>query len=409
MKKVIISILVLISLAAQSQQKQHFGNYRIDSLYMTLAQMGLDTTNFKITVSRVSDGKQFKMYWPTGGSTPTLQQVLTAGSTLTTNNTVATGANTLTISTSTAGVNPLYVSSNSDYAIRGVSTSAVAISGQSTSDVALSGYSGAVEAIVGTTQPTTTSTVAPVMRLSRASTGTAANGMGASLDFNVTTNGGGDYTNKIESFWSDATHATRKAQMNIKGTYNGTEETFMNIQHNLVRINNNADTLATKADVRGATGGGGIIAPHGVTVLKNYVTQTTSTGSGTTDNVTIVNIPANSLSANGDGIEIEFGYATTGVDTKSTNVVIGSSSTLVASGASTTAGFYTQKVKILRTSSTAGFLRSETWRDFSMQAIANNSVSSFDWTTSQDVVAKITSTTAASITINYVTVKIIKE
>jgi hypothetical protein len=79
MRKIILSILVLISLAAQSQQKEHFGKYRIDSLYMTLAQMGLDTTNFKITVSRVSDGKQFKMYWPTGGTTPTLQQVTDAG------------------------------------------------------------------------------------------------------------------------------------------------------------------------------------------------------------------------------------------------------------------------------------------------------------------------------------------
>jgi hypothetical protein len=40
--------------------------------------------------------------------------------------------------------------------------------------------------------------------------------------------------------------------------------------------------------------GSGVQA-HGVSILKNYVTQTTSTGSGTTDNITIVNIPANTL------------------------------------------------------------------------------------------------------------------
>jgi hypothetical protein len=72
MRKLIISILVLTSLAASSQTKDHYGKYRFDSLYSTLAQKGIDTTNFKIVVERETDGKHFKMYWPTsGGGTTT--------------------------------------------------------------------------------------------------------------------------------------------------------------------------------------------------------------------------------------------------------------------------------------------------------------------------------------------------
>jgi hypothetical protein len=156
-------------------------------------------------------------------------------------------------------------------------------------------------------------------------------------------------------------------------------------------------------------GGGGTVAAHGVTVLKNYVTQTTSTGSGTTDNITVVTIPANGLSANGDAIVIEFAYTTTGSDTKSTNLVIGSTSTLIASGASTTAGFYSQKLKILRTNTTSGVIRAESWRDFSMQGVSAGIVSSLDWTSAQNLVVSLTSLTAASITINYVTVRVEKE
>jgi hypothetical protein len=154
--------------------------------------------------------------------------------------------------------------------------------------------------------------------------------------------------------------------------------------------------------------GSGVQA-HGVSILKNYVTQTTSTGSGTTDNITIVNIPANTLGANGDGIEIEYAFTTTGVDTKSVGLNIGSSSTLIASSAATTAATYSHKVKLYRTSSTGAIYRAEGLRDNNQFAISQSVNTSFDWTTSQDVKVSITSTTAASITINYVTVKVVKE
>jgi hypothetical protein len=84
MKKILLSLIVLISVSVQAQ-KNHFGIYRYDSLYSSLAQWGIDTTNFKLVAQRASDGKLFKMNWPvfSSGSTPTLQQVLTAGNTAT--------------------------------------------------------------------------------------------------------------------------------------------------------------------------------------------------------------------------------------------------------------------------------------------------------------------------------------
>jgi hypothetical protein len=216
MKSIILSILVLTSFACYSQTKDHSGKYRFDSLYSTLTQKGIDTTNFKIVVASQTDGKHFKMYWPVYGSS-------------------------------------------------------------------------------------------------------------------------------------------------------------------------------------------------GITVLKNYVTQTTSTGGGTTDNVTIVNIPANTLSNNGDALEIEVAFTTTGSDTKTNDVVIGSSGGLAASTSVSSAGAWIHKIKLLRTSSTAVIKRSESYLTLTFAGASQGTTGGFDWTTSQDLKVKITSTTAASITINYVTVKVVKE
>jgi hypothetical protein len=81
MKKILLFILTVVSINCYSQQKIHYGNYRFDSLYSTLAQKGIDTTNFKIVVERETDGKHFKMYWPTsGGGTTT--NALTIGAEL---------------------------------------------------------------------------------------------------------------------------------------------------------------------------------------------------------------------------------------------------------------------------------------------------------------------------------------
>jgi hypothetical protein len=91
--------------------------------------------------------------------------------------------------------------------------------------------------------------------LYRTTSGTAINGIGQSIRFiTETSTGAQDTTNSIESFWSTVTHASRESQMNIRGVDNTSNEVFMNIQKDLVRINNNADTLATKAYARSVGG-----------------------------------------------------------------------------------------------------------------------------------------------------------
>jgi hypothetical protein len=162
-------------------------------------------------------------------STPGIDDVLAVGQALTSDRTLSTTTHKLTISTSSAGVNPLYVSSVSDYAIRAQTTNAIALSAQSTNDVGVSAYSGALEAIVGTSQPAASGSVSPILRLTNAPQSTPSNGVGSSLDFFTNTNGGGDYSNKLVSKWTDATHATRTSEFSITGVSSGSAQTVFSV------------------------------------------------------------------------------------------------------------------------------------------------------------------------------------
>jgi hypothetical protein len=63
MKKLLTLILVLFSVTGYSQlQKDHFGKYRIDSLYSGLS-LRVDTTAFKPVMVDATTGKHFKGYW----------------------------------------------------------------------------------------------------------------------------------------------------------------------------------------------------------------------------------------------------------------------------------------------------------------------------------------------------------
>lgn len=233
MKKIFLSVVIFISISSFGQEK-YFDHQRIDSLYGKFSSGA--STDSVVTVN--ANGKFFKRNASAFGiSGITADNGLTAststnvqlGGMLLANTTIATGSNKLTISTSTSGVNPLYVSSNDDYAIRGVSTSAIAISGQSTNDFGISAYSGSVAAIVGTTQPSSTNTVVQGMRITRASTGTVADGVGVSYDFNVSTIGGGDNSNQLISKWTNATHATRTSQFIITGVSSATTNNLLTL------------------------------------------------------------------------------------------------------------------------------------------------------------------------------------
>jgi len=89
--------------------------------------------------------------------------------------------------------------------------------------------------------------------------GNSTNGVGVAIDFRVpNSTGSATLSNQLISTWTNATHASRTSQFNIQGISNAVEETFANFQTGgIVRVNNLADTLATKAYARGNGGGGG--------------------------------------------------------------------------------------------------------------------------------------------------------
>jgi len=161
--------------------------------------------------------------------TPTLQQVLSAGSTLLFSNSISTGTNPISFNGAFTG-----------YAL-----------GQF--------YNSAGPALMGTASSATTSTVLPAVLAQRTTTGTAANGIGVSYDFNLqASNGVTPVSNQLISKWTNATYATRTSQFDIAGVNSASTETFANFQTaGIVRVNNLTDTLSTKAYARSVGGGGG--------------------------------------------------------------------------------------------------------------------------------------------------------
>lgn len=79
----------------------------------------------------------------------------------------------------------------------------------------------------------TTNTVTPSILLSRTTTGTAANGIGQSLQFlTQTTTGVSQYSNEIISRLTDATNASWTSQMEITGVSNTATNTIMLLEGN---------------------------------------------------------------------------------------------------------------------------------------------------------------------------------
>ncbi len=196
-----------------------------------------------------------------GSGVSGIDDVLAVGQALTTTRTIDVGSSDLVISqsgefTATFGSSGggLLATSASNYGLYGISTEDVAgVAGENSSTVV-----GSIQAAKNISN---THLATPGIDLLRTTNGTALNGIGSKIRFiTETSTGAEDTTNIIESFWSTVTHASRESQMNIHGVDNTSQEIFMNVQKDLVRINNNADTLATKAYARSVGGGGGISA-----------------------------------------------------------------------------------------------------------------------------------------------------
>ncbi len=166
-----------------------------------------------------------------GGSsgTPNLQQVTTAGATTTNKITISPGAANGLEATATDG---------------------------------FAGVIGTSPSIPlwGVNNSSSTSAVVTGLNLNASPAGVGANGQGISIDYNLRPSSGGfvkagtNYTK-----WADAT--AFNAEFEIKLLDGGVEKVGMNIQPGgTVRVNNLADTLATRAYARSVGGSGGVSA-----------------------------------------------------------------------------------------------------------------------------------------------------
>lgn len=190
-----------------------------------------DSGNYYMQVINKTTGTHGKAWWPAGagGATPGIDAVLAVGQTLTAaNRIINTGAHNLTIQDSGGG-SPLLVKS--------VGSLPLTLQWNSgTSNIALA-----------------------ALELQVKTSATAGNGIGTGIRFLTETSTGADrQSGEINATFVTATDATRKSEINILGTNSGTTETYANFQTGgIVRVNNNADSLATKAYARSVGGGGG--------------------------------------------------------------------------------------------------------------------------------------------------------
>lgn len=98
---------------------------------------------------------------------------------------------------------------------------------------------------------TGTNAVRNMLSLNTTTSNTAANGFGTFVEFNAESSAGSlDLLGTYSTNWVNATTASLESQVNITGRDNAATETFMNIQKDVVRINNNADTLETMSGAR---------------------------------------------------------------------------------------------------------------------------------------------------------------
>lgn len=161
-----------------------------------------------------------------------------SGVPLTTTRYINTGSNTLRIRGSSA-LYPLYAENTS------------------------TGFGAYIESVGGVAaqmaiSPSSTNTIATVLNIVRGSSGTAANGIGGAIDFyNQTVANGSVYSGSISNKWVDAANATRTSYAIIYGVDNTTTKSYLTLQPAYQLVNNDADTLATRAYARSAGGGGG--------------------------------------------------------------------------------------------------------------------------------------------------------
>ncbi len=157
----------------------------------------------------------------------------------------------------------------------------------SSSGTGLNGYSGSGLAALFDVDNSATNTVIDVVEVRRATTGTAANGIGGSIRYNTETDDGQKYlSNQLISKWTDATNATRTSQFIITGVNSA-------VTQNLVTIDGNGTST--------------FLGPSSPT---NTVRAINTTGTGVKSETTSGTAVSGVSSTSGIGV---YGYSASGV------------------------------------------------------------------------------------------------
>ena len=136
------------------------------------------------------------------------------------------GAYNAIVATSVAG-SAISGTSISSSGIVGVSTSGLGAYFESASSSALSTKNTAttISTALFLSLPSSTNNLKTVIEVIRGSSGTAANGIGGSIDYKIKTlNNTNDLSNRISSKWTDVTYATRTSTLEIYGLNNATTQ-----------------------------------------------------------------------------------------------------------------------------------------------------------------------------------------
>lgn len=118
--------------------------------------------------------------------------------------------------------------------------------------------SGSTVGVQGTNTSSSTSTVVDAVWATRSAIYVGAAGNGIAVLFGSRNSAQSQVDARLQSFLSDATAGSENHQYNFTGLKDGATVTMMNIQDDgTVRVNNNLDSLSTKAYARSVGGGGG--------------------------------------------------------------------------------------------------------------------------------------------------------
>lgn len=166
----------------------------------------------------------------TGTRVDVVDNALTIGQKMV-NMTSSSTANAILLNLSATGSMAGIVSTTAgQVAVTATSTTATALVGNSTSGGGVSATSVSNYAGTYTVIPSSTNTIVPVILLNRASSGTAANGIGSSIQLSQQCiTGGSTVANELQSKWTDATLATRTSEFSITGVNNAATQTLLTI------------------------------------------------------------------------------------------------------------------------------------------------------------------------------------